>query len=41
MFQLRYFPLGSLSFEPLGTNCIMRLKRGGVKPKNALSSANI
>ena len=24
-FQLRYFPLGSLSFEPLGTEIIMLL----------------
>ena len=29
--QLRYFPLGSLSFEPLGTKDIMRSRGAGVK----------
>ena len=39
--QLRYFPLGSLSSEPLGTNASMRLKRIGVKGKNGISARNI
>ena len=37
-FQLRYFPLGSLSFEPLGTTFIMLPYRPGVKRKEKLSS---
>jgi hypothetical protein len=35
------FPLGSLSFLPLGTNDIMRLLRPGVKRKYDISAMNI
>lgn len=40
-FQLRYFPLGSLSFEPLGTGFIMLQDEVAVKGKSTLSSAII
>jgi hypothetical protein len=33
-FQLRYFPLGSLSFEPLGTSPMMLPEVFRVKRKN-------
>jgi hypothetical protein len=39
-FQLRYFPLGSLSFEPLGTTLIMHRVLSRVKGKIRISSTN-
>ena len=39
MLQIRYFPPGSLSFEPLGTTLIMHPLRRGVNMKSAFPTA--
>jgi hypothetical protein len=41
MFQIRYFPSGSLFLEPLGTTYIMHPRAAGVNIKIAFHTDNI